>query len=441
MKKRFLIAIIPALLALSACQGGAQEKVDKNLFLEDTLAHEEIFGDINFSDIMPKASKLGQPGIRKLGDDPVTHPDLDPAIGVQSKVEDGKVSFRFVAAVAFPDGKLAPTNAQWTRTVSKVDGSDYPKDTGNVECTTAYTSLSSDGDPYTIDQFNLAQEPDTEYTHFVVYTLRNIPVSSYSGYYVCAYLTLSGEGGLNQKSKALAISVDETKKYAFDADQGKYFMMGSLGEIEANSYGGGNIASFTGLNFAANDAFLIWGFDNTKLKVFDFDDIGGEVSSYNFKNSTGAVGVKYKGAYNVYLTNEYKIYANATNVARPLYIRLDYVKNDFWFNASAVTRVYAYKDGVRADWFDVNLVESQKYYVTDGDIDPALYDYVIIARMNPDDLTGGWWNQTIGIRLDISDDDNNSLKVPNCVAVWTSTQWQDDKNKQEYGWEHYTPAA
>ena len=216
MKKKFLIAIIPALLALSACQGGAQEKVDKNLFLEDTLAHEEIFGDINFSDLMPKASKLGQPGIRKLGSDPVEHPDLDPAIGVQSKVESaGYISFRFVAAVEFTKENIGPTNAQWTRTVSKKDGSSYPKDTGNIECTTAYTSLSSDGDPYTIDDFNEAQDPDSTYTHFVVYTLRNVPVDS-NDYFVSAYLTLSGVGGLSLTSKAVAINASQTESMRRD---------------------------------------------------------------------------------------------------------------------------------------------------------------------------------------------------------------------------------
>ena len=45
MKKKLFLGLIPAILALSACAGAAPEdKADEaNVFLEDTLLHEELF--------------------------------------------------------------------------------------------------------------------------------------------------------------------------------------------------------------------------------------------------------------------------------------------------------------------------------------------------------------------------------------------------------------
>ena len=43
MKKQLLLGFLPALLVLSACNGGGQVKEKYDDLLEDTLAHEEIF--------------------------------------------------------------------------------------------------------------------------------------------------------------------------------------------------------------------------------------------------------------------------------------------------------------------------------------------------------------------------------------------------------------
>ena len=91
MKKRFLLGILPALLALSSCTFMESATVVKgNEFLEDTLAHDELFAGQRA--LQPK---------RAIGDIENPDTDSDPAIGIQSIVQDGKVSFRFVAAVAF----------------------------------------------------------------------------------------------------------------------------------------------------------------------------------------------------------------------------------------------------------------------------------------------------------------------------------------------------
>ena len=45
MKKRLFLGLLPAILVLGACSGvGIKE--EKNLYVEDTLTHEEIFGNV-----------------------------------------------------------------------------------------------------------------------------------------------------------------------------------------------------------------------------------------------------------------------------------------------------------------------------------------------------------------------------------------------------------
>lgn len=435
MKKKYLIAILPALLVLSSCQAAPKAEVLKeDIFIEDTEAHDEIFGnDLGGRKIAPY----------KIND-PVTNPDSDVSIGVQTLVDqkgtpadssDDTVSIRFVAPVTFGEGQLAPTNAVWTRTVSKPDGSEYPKDTGNIPCSKAYTQLENgDHSAYTIAQFN--EDHSTAYTHFVVYTLRGIPLEEYSNYYVCAYLSLSGTGGVELTTKAVAISVDQTKALAFNSANGYFAMSVNGGEpVEATSYGGGNLATFSNVELNSDDVVRISGFKNTKFYVYGNDKLRGEVSAYNLENSSDVFSAKYKGTYTFFVNSDNEVWTSVRNVVRPLYIRLDYVSDNFWFNADAVTRLYAFKKNgnelVREKWFDVSEDVEHKYYVTTEDVDPTLYDYVIVARLNPSN-SSDWWNQTIDIRLDTYDADDQSLKVPNCIAVWTSKQ----DTKQEYGWEH-----
>ena len=135
MKKQLFLVILPALLVLSSCAGAGQKEKIK-LFAEDTLAHEEVFRNASLAFGTNKLSR-SNPQIRRL-DNVVEHPDGTAAIGIQSTSESiGYISFRFVAPVTFTNENITPTIAKWTRTVSKKDGSAYPKDTGLVESTKA----------------------------------------------------------------------------------------------------------------------------------------------------------------------------------------------------------------------------------------------------------------------------------------------------------------
>lgn len=427
MKKRFILTVLPALLVLSACQISGQNKKNSNLFLEDTLAHEEIFGDINFDELTSGANKLAQPGVRKLAD-PVEHPDSDPAIGVQSMVETaGCISFRFVAAVTFPEGKLAPTNASWKRTVSQKDGESYPLDTGDVECTTAYTSLSTAGDPYTIADFNDAQEPDTSYTHFVVYTLRNVPVDS-NDYFVSAYLTLSGEGGVSLTSKAVAINASQTLKYSYTHNLGTAFIDGTFDGtpdiIDATSVrtsvDDDNKATFEGLNLKENDSFVIKEFYDTKLYVKDSDILTGTKNpiGYYFADDSSMIKTNYNGTYNLYLNKSNELWTAATNVSRPVYVS----QSVGW---SGTIAIYAFKDSTSAEgWFQTTLVNGK--YKTSGNIDPTIYDHIIVVLGSSSPVS--WSNMTDQtVNLDYTSNVQiTDGTIEDCFYVWKGAQGSRD---------------
>ena len=381
MKKKYLLGIIPALLALSACNNGGTQKEEKQLgddLLEDTLAHEEIFGNVE-EGLAPR--KLSGKGFGSLRfEDPVLSPELDPtdtsvhpAIGVQSFYDsvNNKVSFRFVAAVHFDDAEARiGTTARWPRSVSKADGTAYPKDgTGenptnpNPVCTTAYKKLSNDGGAYTIEQFN-SEHGGTEYTHFVVYTLRDIDLSTYTGsdYYVSAYLSLSGSVG-DVSSKAIAIRFDRDVKYSYNPLLGEYVLFGSVGgnpyvkkaDVVRSSLGDTDVAKFNNLAFSDGDSFLIREFYDTKVYIKKPKLEGeGNAVGYWFNADGSSIEANYNGIYNLSYNNSSQLWVgSASNVVSGGELYID-VNVSWWGNDSAWTSVYVY-DGTLASghgkWF------------------------------------------------------------------------------------------
>lgn len=440
MKKRLFLGILPALLILSACNGGVQQIEDNNIFLEDTLAHEEIFGgeETGNRDLKPY----------RLNDDPVTHPDSDASIGVQFFIDDkgtvdesdDMVSIRFVAAVTFNESNITPTNAVWTRTVSSPDGTTFPKDTGTYECKKAYKKLNSGGAVYTIEQFNGAQEPDTSYTHFVVYTLRNIPKVTYANYYVSAYLTLSD--GLSQTTKAIAVSVNGNEKYTYNPFEGKFFMVGSWSDsiIEPTTVREGeNKASFENKVLSAGSSFVIKEFYNTKLEVHRYSTKRGNVSDYYLADGSGSFVTNYYGEYNFYLkyvedspgVGHNELYTKAKVYSRQYFVDLGLVT--WWTNQGAKPELYVYKNAQGSnpkveEFIKLEQISDTNIWKTPGNVDLTRYAYAIVARRNPENLNT-WWNQTPDIS--INDYDDGSIK--NCIKVKDSSE--QESNKKDYAWE------
>ena len=144
MKKTILL-LIPALMVLSACQplssyAAAGTKV--NQFAEDTLAHDEVFGK-------------AEAGLRKVLPFRANGANAaNPAIAVQYMDEsEGYRSLRFVAAVKIKDGDLANTQAVWTRTMYKDDGS-VKKVEDDFESVKAYTTVNDGGYALDIKDFS-----------------------------------------------------------------------------------------------------------------------------------------------------------------------------------------------------------------------------------------------------------------------------------------------
>ena len=439
MNKKLLLIALPALMVLAGCNNQAKAEVkpepnlEENYFLEDTEAHEEIFG----------GEQLKKDNPFKV--DPVTHPDADPSIGIQTKIDDKEtvdtsddtISIRFVAAVAFGEGQLGPTNAVWRRTVSSPDGTSFPKDTANIACTKAYTSMSVGDGEYSIDDFNADQEPDGSYTHFVAYTLRNIPLATYANYYVSAYLILSGEGGLNQSSKAVVTTVDPSiYKAAYQPTLGNFFITGTFngtpGRITAtstrSSVEDANKASFEGLSIYKNDVFTIYEVYDTKLYSHGSSCLTGSKNpvGYYFSDNSGDIKANYKGNYNLFLNKSNEIWTAASNVVRPFYVHVD----SWWFEASCTVALRAYdsSDSTKGVWFTWDAHST--YLETSAAVDPTMYDTLILVRVGEgktpsvDGAEYGNKSKTLSFP-NAPEYDDEKEKVKDCLYIYGASDPRD----------------
>ena len=238
MKKKLLLTILPALLVVSACNGGVQNnqqnnnepEVSEEIFVEDTLAHEELFGGEAVT------YKLGQPaGVQPRGafldrrlDDP--DPLEEPSIGVQYlSYNDGGTDYyaiRYVAAIT----SLSVT-ATWTRDIADANGS-RPRDGQpiTVPVENAYSALSG-VDPYGEEAPQYPSSVDAKYHYFVVFTLRKIPTNRVNSY-LFGYLTLTslnGASSVSTKARIAKVSNGNTWKFNLADVKGNYFMHGRIG--------------------------------------------------------------------------------------------------------------------------------------------------------------------------------------------------------------------
>ena len=435
MKKKFLLAIIPALLAMSSCTYmQSATAVKGNEFLEDTLAHEEIFGDVKF-----EARSL-QP--KRLNDDPVEHPEAENfAIGVQSQSESANhISFRFVAAVRFTGSELSPTEAKWRRTVTAVDGT-VAKTTSDIACSKAYKKISNGGGSYSIEDYNLAHDltGENQFTHFVVYTLRNVPVDS-NNYYVSTYLKLSpkaegGEGGKTLDSKAVAINADKSQKYVYTASLGTSFMVLTHNAVETiidttNVRASDNDDKFSksSLNLVSGDSFVIKEFHDTHLYVKGSEVITGTKNpvGYYFSDDSDAIKVNYSGTFNLFLNKDNELWINASNVVRPVYLNLA----SWWFSGDCHVALCAYKnsDNSQRTWFTWD--KHATYLLTSGSIDPTLYDTIKIVRVldgsepSFDSPQYGNVSKTLSFP-GVPSYDENEEKMKDCVYVYGDNDPRD----------------
>lgn len=305
MKRKKLVGLLPVLMVLSACGGSTSNYYQKeeDTFLEDTLAHEEIFGE--------SQGQYLQKSVRNLT--PVD--STTPLIAVQeqeytsSKDGENYLAVRYVAAV-----KLASlsTTLEWSGSVYEDDG-DLHKSYETLSAQKVYTTIYDGNSPLTIANFNNAQSPKTDYTHFVTYTIRKIPTDK-TGYYVKASLSIGGVAA----TKIVATSVDLEKQVSFSPSDTGYFLQGTFGgepdTIPQDGTTKGddpslNNASFT-VSLEKDDSFVIIGNDtvNSKFIIYDSSSLSGGTSEFSFTDDNGNIKAKLTEDFILYASKDTNLY-------------------------------------------------------------------------------------------------------------------------------------
>lgn len=442
MKKKYLLAIIPALMALSSCAGvKPNEEIKKEPeMVEDTLAHEEIFG----------ASKIGgNLGIRKAVD--ANPNDSDVLIGYQTKFnangegsEDDTISIRFVAAI-----KATNTTAVWHRSLAKGNATETKtRASGDKPSNKYYTSLTDGGNTITAKTGNFAS-----FEGFVVYSLLNIPYEANKDSFLAAYLTL---GGVDTDVLAIKVEKDSTDPtasahtFTFPSDTEGYFLQGKInGTVHSEErlypsdspkVGDDNYASYTGVDLDEGDYF----------GSFFFGTVEGEANPsflyFSYRSQYYKCAARIDRATNIYGYaapyvdgKTYNLYISKNNETKNLvYASVDlgysgdyklYLKpNSNWTSAGARFALYVFDDDNRDDnkWINLEASASRAgLYVLNVTLE-AKYDKFIFCRMNPSE-SNGWagnqkWNQTAD--LDFGEFKNTDPYLAYEITGWdNSGQW------------------
>lgn len=192
-KKKVLLATLLGVSAMAATAGivtgitiantnTTVEVVDYFQADEATNACDDVFGGNSEAfRVTPSVAKASQEESSSL---------VKPVIGRQFVVEDGLLYIRYYAAITSLD-----TNAVWTKNLYTSDGT-LSKSYGTTTSEYAYTALqyTEEGETKTYSASDVEAEDGTKpFKYFVTYTIKGIPVSTYSEYYFDAYVTLSND--------------------------------------------------------------------------------------------------------------------------------------------------------------------------------------------------------------------------------------------------------
>ena len=319
MKKKLLLIALPALMALSGCaniqkeQPKVEEQPAVEEFLEDTEAHEEIFGE---------AVEAKQPMVRKMDD---LGTGAAYKVGYQLHFEengegtaDDRLSIRFIAAIdASYDSMI------WSRGVARGDGNlaigfgnEKYGSTDKIESTVVYSSLcNGEGN----DVMRAEQGAYAAYTGFIVYSMRNIKYESYKDSYLGVSLTLHPTDGEDIVTPVYAVKVERNPEnlneslYCFSFENGNqgYFLNGTFNSVQKNISAdtitrNSNKATFTA-DFKANDEFLIVKKTISEFRVWSSTSIEkpADVKNHFSATTTGErIKVTDAGHMRLYLNND-----------------------------------------------------------------------------------------------------------------------------------------
>ena len=326
MKKKLLLIALPIFMALSGCARVNNAAPQKQLdplegTMEDTLAHEEVFGE----------SEVRDPSIRRM---PVVDTKTNYKVGYQIHFDDkgdedvnnDVISIRFIAAI-----KTDYTVKRWTRGVTNYYGtelkalSDHRHDDVKDEdvyfdSKVVYTHLANGAgnDEMTAGE---AETPFADYTGFVIYSLLNIPYEANKNAYIGVTLALD-----ELKTDFYAVKIEKNAlgtasahSFKFASNKEGFFLSKGDAVIDADaSTRGDNAASFTA-NFAADDEFLVVQKTASLFKVWSGDCLSDE--DENVVKDSGLVKINTASKYVIFLNNSNNIYHTKYSEPTSFYVR------------------------------------------------------------------------------------------------------------------------
>lgn len=424
MKKKFLLAIIPALLVLSACQAGPRVEA-KEVFKEDALLHDELFGG--------KPLQVRKAGV--IDDNPVAGSGftITPKIGVQYSElydEGAHYAIRVVAAI----GDTANLTATWNRSIMLPDGSEKENFTLNndVVITTAYEKIKNGTDNYTP-----ATGEGEGYNRYVVYTLYDIPANQdFTGYYLFANLTLSRpeQGDVVSKTAITEIKRQDARTASLAADK-PYFIKGVIGGIAnrivpldgALEEGSLDHAKRNGLSFLANDVFGAYKITNTGFSFLNKYD------TYYLEQDDVVVAANYSkvragGTYDLFVNGSDQFGLYAEKIIAEVFLNVGVWETD----GNERYAIYAFKDDSHYHWYNMESTSTPNQFKC-GSYDFIAYPNLIFCRMNGNKNVNAWnnvepdnvWNQTGNITF--SYDASSVLDVMG-NNVFSITGWHENND-------------
>ena len=318
MKKSILLAVLPAVLVLSSCSAGPNEDPNK-FFVEDTKAHEEIFGalaDVHLEPIQLQPNKALPSGTSLY----------KPMIGFQRKdnTSAGTYSVRFVAAM-----QSGTDNASWFRSVHNLNGQVAEgKGKKEVPVTGVYTAINNGG--VQSNAVDVEAEDGTKpYDCYAVYCLLNIP-SSFSSYYVDAYISVTDNGNTVNSSVG-SLNVADADDYLQYSLTGENYIIEVNGERKASAaLREGNHYNAFSLVLENNDQISTYHINaNNSALTYSYDlcnDVSLGRSFPDFSMSGSTLNVTYGGTYNIFLNGSNQYYFEK---------KIYFQGPDFWENDSA----------------------------------------------------------------------------------------------------------
>ena len=372
MTKKYLFLTLP-LLFLTSCgnvEVSAQEEIQYKEAVENV---DEIFGE-GFS--LDKRDNLRM----KLAEAANV-----PVLGFQNKTYtkggNDYYAIRFIAALS-----SEAVSAVWTRNV--YNGATWTKVTeqDDKKSTVFYDKLY-DGKGSEV----YANDVETGYEKFAIYTMYDIPVAKADNLYIQAYITVDGV-----TSKVGVAS----KKQKFTVDYGTtdYFMVIGEGanvnivDDNVTKTNPDNKAEFS-KNLTVEDSFGFIAVSSNNIELINYSKLHDD-DTY-FKNAGDDIHFKTKftGEYTFYINGVDEIYVSATNVKKTLYFT-----PGVWDVGGAWFALYLVDTNGEGTWHDLTKVNDSLYRY-DTPLNTTTYPKAVFVRLDPATSEPTWdeklkWDQT-----------------------------------------------